>query len=223
MRKLWLLCALVCFGSTLFAASLSVVNPDFSAVAITCGGNYAYQSSGGDCSGPSVPQQDFNGAAGFGWTFNSGSGNGLTGPGTAFNPPTNLAFYQAAFLQGNANFVYQSVPGFVAGQEYQLSFYLGSRYASGAFDGNQTVQALLDGVAIGTWNLVSFTPFTLETVDFVATTGGSHTLEFAGLAAGDHTAFLTQTSIDPIPEPSTLLLLGSGFVGIGGWLRRKIG
>lgn len=79
-----------------------------------------------------------------------------------------------------------------------LDFYLGSRYASGSADadGNQTVQVMVDDQAIGTWNLVSFTPFTPEMAAFTVTTGGSHTLAFMGLNSGDHTAFVAGVSIE---------------------------
>jgi hypothetical protein len=222
MRKFLPFFVILLLTSATFAVSLPIVNSDFSAVPIVCGGAYAYQSSGGNCSGPLVPQQDFNGAPGIGWTFAVGSGNGLTAPGTAFNPPTNISYVAAAFLQGNGNSVSQSIPGFVAGNEYELSFYLGSRFFSGPYDGDQTVQALIDGTVIGTWALTSFTPFTLETADFVVAGGGNHTLEFVGVNAGDHTAFITNTTIDPVPEPSTLLMLGSGIVGLAGVVRRKL-
>lgn len=58
-----------------------------------------------------------------------------------------------------------------------MSFYLGSRYTSGSFDGNQTVEAL-------------------EMVPFTVGTGGSHKLKFMGTATGDHTAFLSGVSIE---------------------------
>ena len=79
---------------------------------------------------------------------------------------------------------------------YTLSFYLGSRFIDCCgYDGNQTVQALIDGNVIGTWALTSFTPFTLQTVSFTVSTGGTHTLEFRGINNGDHTAFLSYVSI----------------------------
>ena len=43
---------------------------------------------------------------------------------------------------------------------YTLKFYLGSRHST-AYDGNQTVEATIDEQVIGTWKLVTFTPFTL--------------------------------------------------------------
>jgi len=70
-------------------------------------------------------------------------------------------------LQDHGGTVWQTIPGFTAGN-YTLGFYLGSRYYSGPWDGNQTVEALIDGNVIGTWALVSFTPFTWQTVPFTS-------------------------------------------------------
>ena len=100
-------------------------------------------------------------------------------------------FNQAVFLQDIGGFVWQQVGGFTAGT-YTLSFYLGSR---SGYDGNQTVVALIDGTPIGTWALTTGTPFTLETVRFTVSTGGSHALEFIGTRPGDHTAFLSYVTI----------------------------
>ena len=109
---------------------------------------------------------------------------------------TDCPSTQAVFLQNGGSFVWQTVGGFTAGS-YILSFYLGSRYDSGQYDGNQTVVALIDGNVIGTWALTSFTPFTLETVPFTVSTGGTHMLEFMGMNHGDHTAFLSYVTITP--------------------------
>lgn len=125
-----------------------------------------------------------------------------------------MTFTQAVFLQGSSSDLSQVIPGFSAGTSYILDFYLGSRFASGIEDGNQTVEALLNGNVIGTWALASFTPFTLETAAFTAGTNGSETLEFKGLTSGDHTAFLSDVSISTttaVPEPISLLLM---FVGL---------
>jgi len=155
------------------------------------------------------PSQNFNASHGFGWILGTilsvyghpqmslDGGPGLTGPNTIFSPPPfdGLPFNQAVILQDVGPFVWQSVGGFTAGK-YTLSFYLGSRYSS-FYDGNQTVEALIDGNVIGTWDLVSFTPFTLETAPFTVSTDGSHTLMFRGINHGDHTAFLSYVTITP--------------------------
>jgi hypothetical protein len=66
-------------GTALADVPINVTNPNFSTPIVGCSG-YAYQGAG-SCSG--TPTQNFSG---FGWTFGSG-GDGLTGAGTAFNPP----------------------------------------------------------------------------------------------------------------------------------------
>lgn len=191
------------------ANSLVVVNPNFSAVAVQCGSGYAYQTyMSGNCASPGTSaQQPFDSEIGIAWDLaplpGDGdasllNGDGITKPNTTFNPPpfTGLPFSDAAFLRGVNSQVVQTITGFVPGGLYTLSFYLGSRYASGSFDGNQTVEALIDGQVIGTWSLVSFTPFTLETALFTVGTGGSHKLKFMGTATGDHTAFVSGVSIE---------------------------
>jgi hypothetical protein len=197
-----------------------IVNHDFGAVPIVCGQGYSYQAFGGDSSGPIVPQQAWSGTPGFGWNL-SLFGDGLTGPNTTFNPPPfgGLPFSQAVFLQG-ISWVFQDIGGFTAGN-YVLSFYLGSRYFTGPYDGNQTVEALLDGSVIGTWTLTSFTPFALENATFTVSTGGIHRPEFDGMNVGDHTAFLSDVSITQTPEPTSLTLLGTAILGFAGILRRK--
>ncbi|HTV66173.1 MAG TPA: hypothetical protein VMD98_11235 [Bryocella sp.] len=196
-----LLCAILTVPA-IALGQINIVNFDFGAVPILCQGDYAYEGPILLCSGVKDPEQNFNAAPGFGWFLGSavisnGPGSGLTGPNTAFDPPSfaDLPFTQAVFLQAIA-WVSQSVAGFNAGN-YTLSFYLGSRYTSGMYDGNQTVQALIDGHVIGTWALSSFTPFTLETASFTVTTAGAHTLEFRGITPGDHTAFLSYVVITP--------------------------
>lgn len=167
-----------------------------------CSNGYAYQepATGGDCAGFD-PEQDFDQEAGIGWAFSlllDGYGPGITGPDTVFMPPSfsGLPFSSAAFLQDDTSAIAQEIGGFIPGHVYLLSFYLGSRYASGCCDGNQTVTATLGQQVIGTWPLVSFTPFTLEKVLFRAPASGtSHILTFRGTASGDHTAFFSLVEI----------------------------
>jgi hypothetical protein len=211
--------------SAALADFLPIVDANFSAVQFTCALGYAYQGNGG-CSCPAwwgfYAEQDFNDTPGFGWTLVGGAG--LTGPATDFNPPsfTGLPFTQAALLQGQGAEVSQSIY-FPTGGDYVLSFYLGSRY-NASWDGNQTVSAELGGVVLNTWTLTTGTPFTLERVPFSLSTGGNYTLAFLGQASGDHTAFLSDVSIDSIlatvPEPPTSVLILTGLVSLAGVKRR---
>jgi len=211
LSKITLACFLLLILVTIAPAALAqinIVNFDFGAVPIACSNGYAYE--GPDLLCPYAgPEQNFNDTPGFGWTMGTrisqcchpqqslDGGPGLTGPNTIFYPPPfdGLPFNQAVILQDAYTFVWQPVSGFRAGS-YTLSFYLGSRYST-LYDGNQTVQALIDSQVIGTWALSSYTPFTLETVSFSVNSGGTHTVEFRGINHGDHTAFVSYVVITP--------------------------
>jgi hypothetical protein len=202
LRCFLLFTVIVMVASPAFSGP-TIVNFDFGAVPIVCRGDYAYESPVTGCNGFIWPFQNFNAAPGFGWTLSGYWAvlccpSALTGPGTSFLPPPfdGLPFSRAVALEGRGSAVSQVVGGFTAGG-YTLTFYLGSRYASGQYDGNQTVEALIDGNVIGTWVLTSYTPFALQTVTFTVSTDGSHTLKFRGVNNGDHTAFLSYVIITP--------------------------
>jgi hypothetical protein len=192
--------------TTASAQLLPIINANFANVPVECAVGWAAQSAGGGTCSSYVPQQSFNVTPGMGWKFNPvpevapPPGNGLTDPNTEFDPPpfTGLPFGRAAYLQGAPSGILQTVSGFQAGRFYALRFYLGSRYAQGGFDGNQTVQITIDGKLIATIGLVSYTPFTLHAVYFNVTSGGTHIVKFAGAASGDHTAFVSGVSIEPL-------------------------
>ncbi len=209
--KALLLSAILIVAVSAFG-QVNIINFDFGAVPVQCSSwGFAYEGPVLQCASDPA-SQNFNAAPGFGWILggdvsvpavppgiHANSGSGLTGPDTLFFPPpfNGLPFNQALFLQDTGSFAWQSVGGFSAGT-YTLSFYLGSRFIDCCgYDGNQTVVALIDGAPVGTWALSSYTPFTLETVNFTVSAGASHAVEFMGTNPGDHTAFLSYVTIAP--------------------------
>jgi hypothetical protein len=199
------------FVSDVNVSNGTVANPDFALPAINCN-DYSYQSPS-NCGTQAYPTQDL---AGQNWTYGAGAGDGLASLGSPFNLPAGIPLTgvsQAAFLQGAGSSVSQSLTG-PAGT-WQVGFYLGSRYANGGDDGNQTVDVLLDGNVVGTYHLSSYTPFMPVTLDIGNVSAGPHTLEFEGMTSGDHTAFLTDLSVSEVPEPASMLVLGANLAGLG--------
>jgi|SRR5215470_7409847 len=92
-------------------------------------------------------------------------------------------------------------------------------YGSRAFslDGQTTAQARTDNVTV-----FSFLVSTTTVGGFTsASQVNSFAVQIAQLAANGATGFAAQTGTTTVPEPTTMLLLGTGLIGIASRLRKR--
>ncbi len=154
---------------------------------------------------------------------------------------TSIAFGQGIFLGDNGFYsitqtggITGTFLGLVAGadtwqitQANPLSFVFGS-----FLTGNLQLKSLIQSSSSGVFNESLVANLTnlggSLASDFTAAGGiASITIQFtsptnlAGIGFGSDAAAIATGNIQPTPEPGSMILLGSGILGLGGYLRRK--
>lgn len=152
------------------------------------------------------------------WTFAGGAG--VSQSNTAWHGVAQEG-NQFAFLQKTSSISQDfSLTG---RSDVSLDFYwaLRPRYASG-----QQVAISVDGFQLEVLD-INTTTWTNKVLDLGTLSAGTHSLEFAGLYVGgnDTSAFIDNIQLDytlnPTPEPATMILFGFGLLGLAGITRRK--
>ena len=212
--------ALICaVGSLALAAgahatSITVINPSFE----TLPGGGLPVSCGTGCS--------YNVGAIPGW-----SNSGTTGQ---FQPgePTNTTFFNVTASDGtptvaftDAGTISQTVGATVqTGDVYTLMVDIGFRKIA-AFDG--TVDLLINGVRyVATGSAPSqgnWSTYTATYTGLAADAGKSITIELGttGIEGDFDDVRLSDNALAATPEPGSLVLLGSGLLGLAGFVRRR--
>ncbi len=130
------------------------------------------------------------GPTGTPWTFTGTAGVASNASAFTSGNPNAPQGSQVLFLQGVSGV--NQIATFPAGT-FTLSFAAAARANGG---GTQTVQVLVDGSVVGTFN-VTGTAYTTLTTNSFALTAGNHIIAIQGTSkTGDNTAFVDEVTVD---------------------------
>jgi hypothetical protein len=214
---------LATFGTLPLRAD-SIVNGSFESPVVPVGGftNFASGSTG-------ITGWTVIGAAG-GVSIVSGT---FSQNGISFPAENGTQWLDLTGDGTNSNEGVQQTFASTAGTQYTLSFWVGNvNNPGGIFGTTSTVDVLLGGAPLITATNANTTTGTQTWDQFTTTftaTGSTSTLAFInGDPSLDNSNGLDNVAVNasggpsPVPEPSTLLLLGSGSLGLVGWARKKL-
>ena len=155
------------------------------------------------------------------WQVSDGTVD-LIGNGYYDFQPGNGLYVDMDGSTGNAGKLTSTSLSLSAGS-YLLSFDLAGNHRNGSPE-LVTVEVAMGGLFSQVYFLTVSEPFTTITESFTVSSGQMASLSFEG-AGGDNIGMLLDNirlETASVPEPSTLLLLGMGVLGIAGYGRRKI-
>jgi len=156
------------------------------------------------------------------WSFTGGGGVSRNGSGFQSLNADTIEGQQVGFIQG-AGSASQVITGFEVGATYSFRWLEQSRGGAGGND----LDVLIDGVSVFGSHIVNDQLWNSQTSnDFIATSS-SLTLSLVSTnpQGGDRTVFVDDGFFnfvaEPVPEPSSIVLMGLAFVGLVGYGWRK--
>jgi hypothetical protein len=166
-----------------------------------------------------------------GWTVNPNP-PACSGVGASYNAATGCWGMDAdpgphsgsfaAYLGFNSNSGVGSIGqqfSTVAGENYNIDFWL----ALGAYGGVYTPNSfavLWDGNPLATY--ANATPFGWTHFQYTVTaTGATSALTFARVLSNPSFWVVDDVNVEAVPEPASMLLFGTGLVGLRAWRKRR--